>query len=119
MRVVKVIEYFDISGWGPLALLLHHEKGLQTGTLLKRPEHDLQWKVKSRVMPMHSASRQKIFENETVEYLHLNIKNPDAFEKNLSEILEMEAQGIYQYIVEPTPGRKPMIKGDELLIILP
>ena len=117
--MVKVIDYFDITGWGPIALLQHQFNGLAVGTILKSPQHNHQWRVKARLLFMHSASRQNIFENESVEYLHMGFKNLEALEKSLNEISEKEARHIYQYMVEAVSGHQRMKAGDELLIILP
>lgn len=104
-RKHEVIETFNITDYGMLAIISDVEFGIKKGYALKSISSSLFWEVQERII--HS-SNEKRFDVETEIFMHLNIRN---------YVKSKEIQGKYfEYKIEPIGhNEKPKI-GDLLFV---
>jgi len=118
---VKVIECFNITGFGILTELQHNENGIPPNTEIIESETGEFWIIKKRVLSgiLLIADSETMFDCETEsEHISHRFKNINEREIAIEKELERRKNGIYWYLLKPLNKKqqsKPKI-GAELKI---
>jgi hypothetical protein len=111
-----ILKSFDITGRGIIAEIQHNRHGLPPGTELQSRINCRIWKIKHRLLFNHTYDEQRLFDNEETAYSHFAFRSLENREKSGTDILNKEAEGIYQYSLEPQGhGEKPE-EGEKIII---
>ena len=107
---IKVIESWETSAFGIIAELQHGMEGLLSGTIVRSTSTGSEWQVKNRVMFYHTSDQQIKFPNELVTHIHVSFNSAEKRTLSSKNILEKEAQNIFQYGLKPLGNNsKPTI----------
>jgi len=119
MSVTKVLskESFSITGRGIVLDLVHAEQGLPYGTILTSKLNNRQWRLKARVLFDHAVDLQRIFKDETTEYMLLTFATEEKREESRRKIKAKEDKNIYQYFIAPINHEFKPEDGEELEIL--
>ncbi len=113
---VLILKSFDITGRGIIAEIQHNRQGLPPGTELQSRINGRIWKVKHRLVFNHIYNKHRLFDNEEIGYSHFAFRSPENREKSGTDILNKEAEGIYQYSLEPEGHSEKPEEGEKLEI---
>ena len=106
---------FDMGERGILADLHHQESGLPARTILSNSQ-GLKWEVGSRILFMHAAGEQKLFENEQTSSMSMKFSNSESQQQSVEDIKSREQQNIFMYLLQPL-GHSSKLSEEGTLII--
>ncbi|MEP0262374.1 hypothetical protein [Dokdonia sp.] len=118
---IKIIECFNITGFGILTELQHHENGIPPNTEIVEPETGESWIIKRRVLSgiLLMTGLETTFDCETEsEHISNRYKNAKEREIAIEKELGKRKNGIYWYLLKPI-NKKQKVKpeiGTELKI---
>jgi hypothetical protein len=95
-----IMKSFDIIGRGIIAEIQHNRQGLPPGTELQSRINGRIWKIKNRLVFNHTYDEHRLFDNEEIEYSHFAFRSFENLGKSGTDILNKEAEGIYQYSLD-------------------
>ena len=115
---ILILQSFAITGRGIVVEIQHNRQGLPPGTKMQSQINGRIWKIKHRLLFNHTYEDHRLFDNEATVYSHFAFSSLENREKSRTDILNKEAEGIYQYCLEaeghsekPEEGNKLTIKG--------
>ncbi|PTX58392.1 hypothetical protein C8N46_11437 [Kordia periserrulae] len=115
-KKIKILDSWNISGFGIIAEVENVQDGIPKGTILKSQESELTWIVKSRIVETLAIDELTRFPNETETPIHLNLKNVSSMEKTKERIVEKNLNRIFQYHLEPNKHNEKPKSGEKLLV---
>ncbi|WP_299229740.1 hypothetical protein [uncultured Psychroserpens sp.] len=107
---------FKITGRGIVLELQHSENGLSKETKLVSQKSGRTWKVITRVLFDHALAEQKIFNNESTNYMLMRFNSDYEKQKSINRIKKKETENIFQYFVNPI-GHSEKPENGEILKI--
>ncbi len=111
---IQVIESWNITTLGIIVEIFHNLDGLKNGTIVKSTVTNKEWRIEKRLLFYHILERQIKFPNEITTYIHLSFANIEEQIISSKNILDKEAQNIFQYQLQPIEhNSKPNI--DDIL----
>ncbi|UZR99354.1 hypothetical protein [Chondrinema litorale] len=115
--VARVKESFNITGRGIVLELMHHENGLESGTILLSTSRKLKWEVRARVIQEIIGFNPKIFENEKIEFSLFKYSSFEARDIALQNTIQNEKDHIFQYMIRPIGHENKPLNNEELEIV--
>ena len=113
---LKVSDSFILTGRGISTFIKNVENGLPENSILFSEKRNLEWRVKYRMLWMHSVSAQKRFSNEKESIGHSSFKIHENYEEQMNNIIENELDMGMEYMLEPVSHNyKP--EAGEILIL--
>ncbi|PZX37820.1 hypothetical protein LX97_02915 [Nonlabens dokdonensis] len=97
IKTIKILDTWNISGFGIIAEVENIHDGLSKGTILKSQETELTWIVESRIIETLAIDKLTRFPNETETPIHLNFKTVSNLDKTKEKIVERNQNRIFQY----------------------
>jgi hypothetical protein len=114
-RAIEVIDSWDLTSRGIIVELRHQLDGLTTGSIIKSQTSDKEWIVKNRILFHHTLDRQRRFPNEITTYTHSSFGSVDNMLSSAQNILDKEAENIFQYQLQTIGHSAKPQKGDILM----
>jgi len=115
-KTIKILDSWNISGFGIIAEVENIHDGLPKGTILKSQKTELTWIVESRIVETLAIDKLTRFPNETETSIHLNFKTVSNLEKTKERIVERNQNRIFQYHLKPNEHNEKPKSGEKLLI---
>ena len=111
-----VVKSFNITGRGIIVEIQHKRQGLPPGTELQSQTKGQIWRVKYRLFFNHTLDEHRLFGNEETSYSHFSFRSLESRHRSRTDILSKEAEGIYQYSLEPEGHKEKPEEGEKLKI---
>lgn len=92
------------------------ENGLPENTILYSEESHLQWKVKHRMLWMHSVDAVTRFSNEKENTGHVSFKYTLNYEDQVKHTAETELNLGFEYLIQPVNHSEKPQNGEYLII---
>ncbi|AOW19332.1 hypothetical protein LPB138_00940 [Urechidicola croceus] len=115
-KTVKIIDSWNITGFGIIAELENIHDGITKGTKLKSQETGLTWIVESRIVETLAIDSLKRFPNETETPMHLNFKSVSKLENAKETIIKKNRNRVFKYRLKPSKQNEKPKNGEILLI---
>lgn len=109
-------ESFKVTGRGIVLELQHRKEGLSKDTTLISENSGKNWIVKVRILFDHAVHEQRLFENESTDYMFIKFNSLEKRQASINEIKERESNNIYQYLVQPIDHDEKPKQGEKLNI---
>lgn len=120
LRAIAITaDSFKITGRGIFLELQHSEQGLTKDTTLISENSEKKWLVKVRVLFEHAVHEQRLFENESTDYILMKFNSLEKRQASINAIKEREFNNIYQYLVQPVDHDEKPKQGEKLNIKYP
>ena len=87
-KTIKILDSWNITGFGMIAEVKNFHNGLPKGTILKSQDTELTWIVESRIIETLAMDNLTRFPKETETSIHFNYKTVSNMEKTKERILE-------------------------------